>query len=375
MCWNSLSVVVYSVVFCALLDFGPSRVLADEPSYEGNTTVRDGDPFKITCRVSMFQVIKWQKDGHTLVTGEHFNISEAVTSDNMFVSTITANSASSMHSGAYRCTTQYNKFHVLYVVTAQATIKANYDYGDKYKIGEYKSKLTLNCNVDGTQDQKYIWKWFKGDNQITTDSEDPHHIDVSGNTLIVNRFVENDAGQYTCSLFTSTMSPVDKKVFNVVLKPYMKLPKTATFIEGEKMELECIVYGVPTPEVSWKFENTTLVPSEHIKFLPNKKNISNAILVLDPITMNDRGNFICSGKNSVVFEPVHSAASYVRIKDKMAALWPFLGICVEVILLCLVIFIYEKKRNKAEFEESDTDQGPETNNANDHSGGDVRHRK
>lgn len=39
----------------------------------------------------------------------------------------------------------------------------------------------------------------------------------------------------------------------VIVKPYMKLPKTATFIEGEKMELECIVYGVPTPEVSWKF--------------------------------------------------------------------------------------------------------------------------
>lgn len=46
--------------------------------------------------------------------------------------------------------------------------------------------------------------------------------------------------------------------------------------------------------------------------------------------------------------------------DKMAALWPFLGICAEVIILCLIIFIYEKKRNKAEFEESDTDQGPET---------------
>jgi len=98
--------------------------LADEPSYEGNTTVRDGDPFKITCRVSMFQVIKWQKDGQTLVTGEHFNISEAVTSDNMFVSTITANSASSMHSGAYRCTTQYNKFHVLYVVTGTCRLWA-----------------------------------------------------------------------------------------------------------------------------------------------------------------------------------------------------------------------------------------------------------
>ncbi|KAL4085457.1 hypothetical protein QTP88_027315 [Uroleucon formosanum] len=139
----------------------PSRILADEPSYEGNTTVRDGDPFNITCRVSMFQVIKWQKCGRTLVT---------------------TNSASSMHSGAYRCTTQYNKFHVLYVVTAKTTIKANYDYGDKYKIGEYKSKLTLICNIEGTQYLKYIWTWFKGDNQITTDSEDPHHIDVTGNT-------------------------------------------------------------------------------------------------------------------------------------------------------------------------------------------------
>lgn len=91
--------------------------LADEPNYEGNTTVMEGEPFKITCRVSMFQVIKWQKDGHTLVTDENFNISGAVTNDSMFVSTVMANSASSMHSGAYRCTTQYNKFHVLNVVT------------------------------------------------------------------------------------------------------------------------------------------------------------------------------------------------------------------------------------------------------------------
>jgi len=57
---------------------------------------------------------------------------------------------------------------------------------------------------------------FKGDNQITTDSEDPHHIDVSENTLVVNRFVESDAGQYTCKLFNSNNSPIDKKVFNVV---------------------------------------------------------------------------------------------------------------------------------------------------------------
>lgn len=48
------------------------------------------------------------------------------------------------------------------------------------------------------------------------------------------------------------------------------------------------------------------------------------------------------------------------ITDKLAALWPFLGICAEVFVLCAIILIYEKKRNKTELEESDTDNSPET---------------
>lgn len=90
--------------------------IANEPSYEGNTTVKEGDPFKITCHVSMFQVIKWQKDGQNLITSS-YNISQQDTGDNMFVSTISVDSASRMHSGEYRCTTEYNKFHILSVVT------------------------------------------------------------------------------------------------------------------------------------------------------------------------------------------------------------------------------------------------------------------
>jgi len=43
----------------------------------------------------------------------------------------------------------------------------------------------------------------------------------------------------------------------------------------------------------------------------------------------------------------------------LAALWPFLGIVAEVVVLCTIILIYEKKRNKTELDESDTDQSPE----------------
>lgn len=48
-----------------------------------------------------------------------------------------------------------------------------------------------------------------------TDSEDPHHIYVSDNTLTVNRFVENDAGFYTCKLFNANNGFIEKKEFNV----------------------------------------------------------------------------------------------------------------------------------------------------------------
>ena len=37
--------------------------------------------------------------------------------------------------------------------------------------------------------------------------------------------------------------------------------------------------------------------------------------------------------------------------DKLAALWPFLGICAEVVILCTIIFIYEKRRAKKMEEE------------------------
>lgn len=111
--------------------------------------------------------------------------------------------------------------------------------------------------------------------------------------------------------------------------------------------------------------------------------IKNAILVINEVSLSDRGNFSCEVSNEATqkldkYEPIMST-TYVRVKGKVdlcfckkiqiyifvflsgkyAALWPFLGICAEVFILCAIILIYEKRRNKAEMDESDTDQSPE----------------
>lgn len=85
--------------------------------------------------------------------------------------------------------------------------------------------------------------------------------------------------------------------------------------------------------------------------------------MVDNIEMNDRGNVVCRVSynwSDTAESHVAEAQTFLRVKDKLAALWPFLGICAEVVVLCAIILVYEKKRNKAELEESDTDQSPDT---------------
>lgn len=110
--------------------------------------------------------------------------------------------------------------------------------------------------------------------------------------------------------------------------------------------------------------------NEHYKLEMNDKPEENTLaagyqqvadgkLVIDKARLSDRGNFYCIGTSDIMAGEQAKVETFVRVKGKLAALWPFIGICAEVFVLCAIILIYEKRRNKTDLDESDTDQSPD----------------
>ncbi|XP_076332566.1 basigin-like isoform X2 [Tachypleus tridentatus] len=157
--------------------------------------------------------------------------------------------------------------------------------------------LELMCNT--TDDNSLNVTWLKNGNPVII--SDNLHIFSENNSLVIHHTEDDDVGEYTCV--------VDENV-NTTIEV-----KDDVLINGS---------------------------AGHIMFESSDIHF-NDILTIQEVEFDDRAYYSCEASNEV--NKVKSTI-YVRIKDKLAALWPFLGICLEVSILCGIIFFYEKKRVK-----------------------------
>ncbi|XP_017060423.2 basigin isoform X2 [Drosophila ficusphila] len=232
----------------------------------------------------------------------------------------------------------------------------NYDNIEhQMKFYDIRHPLVLSCNVKDTPGV-LIWKKNNTDVTQVPSLKGRFKLIEAENKFIIDKTDASDDGLYSCSINEESRN------ITVIARVIVRVPSNTAVVEGEKMSVTCSVVGTD-PQLSWTFGNVTLTNSTDRYILKaDEDNVPNAILTLDNVTLDDRGDYKCIGRNAANDYGVNGTntapaidVTTVRVKGKFAALWPFLGICAEVLILCIIILIYEKRRNKSELEESDTD--------------------
>ncbi|KAM0724709.1 Basigin [Formica fusca] len=333
-------------------------------TYSGPTVVHEGQAWEIECNnLKAENGIRWTRNGQTLEpelsSGQLVVLSKAGTG----TSKLSATQATESHDGDYKCTSDSaESFHLSIYIDIKIRVLTPKDI-----------PLVLECANKSDKVQ-----WQKEKTPLSTalaGNEDIIKIDNETGSLEIVKDKKEAYGNYTCKLGAN--STIE---YRVVPRPIAHLAESTSVVEGEKLHLVCAGKD-PSPgvKISWTFGDQNYTRSKgRVKIAKDSETgIYGAVLIVDNIEMNDRGNIICRMSynwSDPVAEHSSEAETFLRVKDKLAALWPFLGICVEVVVLCAIILVYEKKRNKAELEESDTDQSPDTK-PTPNKESDVRQRK
>jgi hypothetical protein len=132
-------------------------------------------------------------------------------------------------------------------------------------------------------------------------------------------------------------------------------------VEGASLQMICKSKQNETVSVVWQMqpEDMSDTPIDVPKQIGTGNVFQNypsgdslSVLTIISVKYSDRAFYICRVDNGVASSDL---TILVRVKDKLAALWPFLAIVGEVLILCVVIFIYEKRRPKSgDFEDEVT---------------------
>ena len=229
--------------------------------------------------------------------------------------------------------------------------------GDKVEYYDLRGNFTLDCtSLAAGASEPVVWR--RNGTVVEAGAAGRLQLLAAGAVLALReRAVEADWGNYSCSVGGLT------RTWQLRGRPHAKLPPDSAVVEGQKLKLVCKLVGRPYPPVVWTFSNTSetvengtdvrLALAGRVTIKDSDQGVPGGELEVEPAARGDAGWFRC-GVAGAAGEGT-PAVTRLRVKDMYAALWPFLGICAEVFVLCAIILVYEKRRTKVELEDSDTD--------------------
>ncbi|KFP59738.1 Basigin, partial [Cariama cristata] len=183
--------------------------------------------------------------------------------------------------------------------------------------------------------------------------------------------MEEHSGIYECVYKTD---PVIKAQVNISVPPQvMAYKKSEHGNEGDTGVLTCKNPSFP-PVSSWIWYKNGQEPiiNGSGRYIIKSSGNKTELRILKLNIEEDAGDYHCNATNSY---GMGGATVNLRVRSRLAALWPFLGIVAEVLVLVTIIFIYEKRRKPDEvLDDDDGGSAPLKSNATNHKDKNVRQR-
>jgi len=228
-------------------------------------------------------------------------------------------------------------------------------------------------------------KWSLTQNDTTTEVEaDEENYQLEEGTLKILNIKESHIGVYSCEVDGTVLKSYE---LSTSLK-IKKFPKSISVNDGLPRELTCTFNSPIDQKVVFNwfrteegetddlkreklcslkgsvcsdedvFETLSEPPAEFRKRAEIEESMDDGIqmstLTITKSQLADRKVYICQAKLEKAETIEDCGASkecdesqvLLRVKDPLAALYPFVGIVAEVIILCIIIFFCEKNKSQ-----------------------------
>jgi len=236
------------------------------------------------------------------------------------------------------------------------------------------TNVLLSCN--GTS---VVWSYTRGQvdigNNATVIQDSTENIekiiDAGNSSIVIKHFDAACAGIYRCTVQDSkpyrnfdyllTTFPLPSKSMKYTgtdksaTKAVVYTMRSENVAEGKSTVLECYVEGYPTVNTSWWMrlpsddESASTKLTNGTKYVITEESVSSfaykTTLTIPNLATSDRKDYICAASNA---NGMTQFVTLIRVKDKLAPLWPAIGIFLEFVVVGLIIVLCERHRKKVE---------------------------
>ncbi|XP_028173989.1 basement membrane-specific heparan sulfate proteoglycan core protein isoform X3 [Ostrinia furnacalis] len=161
------------------------------------------------------------------------------------------------------------------------------------KIQEVGSSVNFTCQAQSRMTSGNLpVRWSKADGYLP---QGRTQIDGRSGMLLITNLQVSDSGKYICQtsdgLSTAQAEAVLKVPGNEMSVPTAEIrPAINDYFEGDRIELECVTRGNPSPSITWQRASG--------RPLPEYAQVVSDVFIIDRAREEDAGEYRCTVKNT-----------------------------------------------------------------------------